>query len=115
MASAVAACGGSGSVGSPAVPASIGPDTPRLAAKELEFDRTELRLPANRAFSLFFDNQVAWPHNVSLTDESGTTVFTGEVFTGPGSRLYAVPALKPGGYLLICDVHPQMKVAATAQ
>jgi cupredoxin-like protein len=112
---ALMACGGSGGVGSPVLPpVSVGPDTPRIAAKDLKFDRTELRLPANAVFALFFDNEEALPHNVSLTDASGTAVFVGEVFTGPSSRVYVVPTLKPGAYTFKCDLHPDMKGVATA-
>jgi plastocyanin len=115
LAAVTAGCGGSGAVGSPAVPpVSVGPDTPRIAAKDLKFDRTELQMPANAAFALFFDNQEALPHNVSLTDASGAVAFVGEVFTGPSSRVYAVPPLKPGAYTFKCDLHPDMKGTATA-
>jgi hypothetical protein len=93
---------------------SAGPDSPRIAAKDLKFDRTQLVLPADKPFALVFDNQEAVPHNVSLTDSSGTVVFVGEVFNGPSSRVYAVPALQPGSYTFKCDVHPDMKGVATA-
>jgi hypothetical protein len=116
LAALAGACGGSGAVGSPAVPpVSVGLDTPRIAAKDLKFDKTELRLPANAAFPLFFDNQEALPHNVSLTDASGSVAFVGEVFSGPSSRVYVVPPLKPGAYTFKCDLHPDMKGTATAQ
>jgi plastocyanin len=71
-------------------------------------------LPASRPFALFFNNQEALPHNVSLTDASGAVIFVGEVFTGPADRVYAVPALQVGSYTFKCDVHPDMKGIATA-
>jgi plastocyanin len=43
------------------------------------------------------------------TDESATTsLFTGELVTGPKTITYKVPALPAGNYYFRCDVHPQM-------
>jgi plastocyanin len=112
----LAACGASPGAGTGGVPSvSAGPDSPRIAAKDLKFDRVQLQLPASNAFALVFDNQEALPHNVSFSEQSGTVLFVGEVFTGPATRVYAVPALKPGTYLFKCDLHPDMKGTATAQ
>jgi plastocyanin len=109
-------CGGTAAPPTRAgAPVSVAPDSPRIAANGLKFDRAELRFSAGRAFALVFDNQEALPHNVSVRDQTGGAVFTGEVFTGPGQRVYAVPALPPGGYSFLCDVHPDMKGTATAQ
>ena len=42
-------------------------------------------------------------------------VFVGEVFTGPDSRVYAVPALPFGRYTFRCDVHPEMTGTVVSQ
>lgn len=64
--------------------------------------------PAGRPFVLAFENREMPPHNVHLRDASGATVFQGEVFSGAALRLHDVPALTPGTYGFICDVHPGM-------
>lgn len=116
LALALAACGGGGgSSANPSAGASQGASSAgaggavTVAAKDIKFTTGTLSAPADEAFTLRFDNQEAVPHNVSLSDSSGAKVFTGEVFSGPGSRDYAVPALAAGSYTFICDVHPEMR------
>ena len=108
-----AACGGS----APSTAPSADPNAPRIAARNLEFDRSELAVPAGRAFQLVFDNQESAPHNVAIyTDQSATSaLFQGEVFAGPSSRTYDVPSLAAGSYYFRCDLHPNMDGTITAQ
>lgn len=73
------------------------------------FEQTELTGPANTPFSLVFDNQDATaPHNVVINDPAGQPVSIGDTtpFTGPEERTYEVPALAPGVYGFLCQVHP---------
>ena len=74
------------------------------------FDPTTLETPAGTAFSLTFDNQDNQaPHNLVLQNPDGSAVAVqGDTafFTGPGQRVYQVPALTAGGYKYICQVHP---------
>ena len=73
------------------------------------FEPTELSGPANTPFSLAFDNQDATaPHNVVINDPSGQPVNIGDTtpFIGPEERTYEVPALAPGAYPFLCQVHP---------
>ena len=118
---ALAACS-SGAGSTPA--ASAGPsasgDTgsgPTVVAKDLKFDTAELQVPADQEFSLVFDNQEAPPHNVAIyTDESASQqLFVGEIFSGPATKTYTVPALAAGTYFFRCDVHPEMKGTVVAQ
>ena len=115
----LSACSSGGSTGGSSASQTSGPtpraDSPRLSAKGLAFDKAVLQLPAGQSFALVFDNQEAMPHNVSIHAADGRALFTGEVFTGPAQRVYVVPALPAGTYSFQCDVHPQMKGAATAQ
>ena len=87
------------------------PDGTELAviAKNNLFDQTCLAAPAGKPFTIAFDNQDAGiPHNVAIyTDDSATTsLFVGELVTGPGKTTYKVPALDAGNYFFRCDVHP---------
>jgi plastocyanin len=49
------------------------------------------------------------PHNLAIL-ENGTTVFSGEQFTGIATEDYTLPALDANKiYTFRCDVHPNMK------
>lgn len=79
-----------------------------IAASGLAFDVSELVGPADEETTLEFDNQDAnIPHNVSIVD-AGTPLFTGEIFNGPASKVYELPAIPAGTYEFRCDVHPTM-------
>ena len=39
---------------------------------------------------------------------AGLVIGAGEIFGGVASRTYAVPAIPPGTYRFLCDVHPTM-------
>ena len=79
-----------------------------IGAQALEFDTSELSLPAGAPSVIAFDNQDAGvPHNVSIyTEEGGDPLFQGEVVTGPAQVDYDVPPQEPGEYFFRCDVHP---------
>lgn len=78
------------------------------------FDPTTLETAAGTAFSLTFDNQDNQaPHNLVLQNPDGSAVAVqGDTafFTGPGQRVYQVPALTAGAYKYICQVHPTTMV-----
>jgi plastocyanin len=109
---AAAGCGTVAGAGesSPSAP----PGSVAVAAEAIAFDRTTLEVPADRPFSLLFDNREGVPHNVTIIDASGRNVFTGEILSGPASRTYQVPALPTGEYRFRCDVHPGMEGTLTA-
>lgn len=79
-----------------------------VVAVELEFDTDCLAAPADTAFTIEFDNQDTDQHNVSIyTDSSAAeALFTGEIFGGPETKTYEVPAIDAGDYFFRCDVHP---------
>jgi plastocyanin len=107
---ALASCGGGGAAAE--TPSSSEPSGPHIAvaARDVAFDQAEIDAPANTAFTIVFDNREAVPHNVSIdrTEGGRARVFDGAVFTGPATRWYAVPALAPGAYVFLCQVHPDM-------
>ena len=69
---------------------------------------------AGSPFTIAFDNQDGAPHNVAISDASGTSIFKGEIVSAKKVD-YAVPALAAGTYTFICEVHPDMKGTITAQ
>lgn len=95
-------------------PGSVTPADAAIGAQAIAFDKATLEVPAGRPFRLDFENREGAPHNVAIVDGAGTVVFKGEVFSGPATMQYAVPALAPGAYTFLCDVHPQMTGRLTA-
>lgn len=81
-----------------------------LSANNLEFDATVIQAPAGEAFTITFTNLDSQPHNVAVdTEEGGDEIVTGEVITGPdATTTINVPALEPGEYFFVCDVHTNM-------
>ena len=85
--------------------------TAQISAQGLQFDTSSLMFPAATAVTLTFDNQAAAiPHNVAIYSDSAytTSVFTGDIVTGPAKATYDIPALDAGTYYFRCDVHPTM-------
>jgi plastocyanin len=74
------------------------------------FDPKTLEGPANAPFTVVFDNEdtTTGPHNWVLKDPAGTKVDIGDTsfFTGPAKKEYQIPALAPGDYPFMCEVHP---------
>ena len=86
-----------------------------ITAQGIAFDRQQLEVPAGRPFQLLFENREGAPHNVTIYGEAGPPLFVGEIFGGPGSRTYDVPAIPTGAYRFRCDVHPDMTGTVTAR
>ena len=84
--------------------------TARVGAATAGFDPTTLSTAAGAAFTLTFDNKDnTAPHNLVLFNPDGSTVTVqGDTafFSGPGQRVYQVPALTAGDYKYQCQVHP---------
>ncbi len=115
LALAVAGCGGS-AIANAHPPASFDPQSPKLAAQAIAFDTPVLAVPADRPFTLVFENRENVSHNVSIYADSTRRDrrFEGVVFSGPATQWYPVPALAPGMYLFTCDVHPIMNGSLVA-
>ena len=113
LAAVLAAC--SGSSASTAAPAgSVDPNAIVVTAKNLAFSPTEVNAPADAPFAIVFDNQEGVPHNMVISDSTGTKVFEGEIVSGQ-QVTYSVPALAAGAYPFICAVHPDMKGTITVE
>ncbi len=87
-----------------------------ITAQGIAFDRRQLDVPAGRPFLLLFENRDGAPHNVTIYDDGADEpLFAGEIFGGPGSRTYAVPAIPAGTHRFRCDVHFEMSGTVTAR
>lgn len=119
----LAACGGG--AGSPAASAGGGTDgggtdgggtvavvdgNVDLSADNLEFDASVIEAPAGEEFTITFTNLEAQPHNVVIqVEEGGEKIASTEILTGPdATEVLTVPALEPGEYYFLCEVHPDM-------
>jgi cytochrome c oxidase subunit II len=82
----------------------------QIAAKGTAFDKDCLAEPANKGFTLTFNNEDAGvPHNVVIfkgRDATAPVSFRGALFPGPATQKYQVPALASGRYFFHCDAHP---------
>ena len=96
-------CGGSSAAAGTPPPGAV-----VMTAVNLAFVPSSVNAPAGEGFVLYFDNRDTVPHNARLVDGTGKTIVSGEPFTGPSARAANVPALAPGTYKLLCDVHPDM-------
>lgn len=78
-----------------------------LSADELAFDASTIEAPAGEEFTVTLNNLESQPHNVSVyAEEGGEEIVTGEIVTGPDQSVdVVVPALDPGEYFFVCDVH----------
>jgi hypothetical protein len=108
----VAACGSAtAALGFAQPPASLDPNSPKVSALGIAFDRTDVDVPASAPFILVFENQENVTHNVSIYTDAARQLrlFEGVLFNGPATRWYPVPALAPGTYVFVCDLHPSMQ------
>jgi plastocyanin len=108
-AASAAPAGGAG-----ASPAATGPV--QITAKDVAFDKKAFALPADVPTTIRFrNNDTAVQHNIAIYRDSAFSqvVFKGELFAGPGTREYKVPAMTAGTYYFHCDVHPPMQGTVT--
>ncbi|MEN6342251.1 MAG: PQQ-dependent sugar dehydrogenase [Methanospirillum sp.] len=82
-----------------------------LTAKNIAFSTNSITVPAGSTVTLtFVNNDSGVPHNFAVyTDASAaTSIFRGQIVTGPGTTTYTFTAPgAPGTYFFRCDVHPE--------
>jgi len=80
-----------------------------ITAQNVAFDVKTLTAPADKPFTIVFDNKDAGtPHDVDILGASGAKVFDGKDFPGVAQKTYDVPALKAGTYKFECSIHPAL-------
>jgi plastocyanin len=108
-----------GGTGAPGPGGSAAAADVTITAQNIEFTTTSLTAPANKPFTINFENEDAGtPHNVSIRQggPTGTELFKGDIFPGVASHVYNVTTLlAPGTYSFVCDVHPTMQGELTVK
>jgi plastocyanin len=80
-----------------------------ITAMNIAFTEQTVQAPASAPFTIDFRNgDAGTPHNVAIKDSTGAQIFKGDIVTGVTEVKYQVPALAPGTYQFVCDVHPNM-------
>jgi len=112
-ASVAMACGGSddGQKAADSVPSgSDGTDiTLKLVAKNLQFDKNQLKAPAEKTVTLILENQdVGVTHNIAVyeSEDAKDKIFAVPVVTGPDHSTGEFKTPKAGDYFFRCDAHP---------
>lgn len=126
----MSACGGGGSgdsdIGAPGPASTMGGghamsggamadctpagSTVAVVASATKFNTACLATSANQPFTLTFDNRDSISHNIVILESHTATdvLFRAEIFTGPKTATFNVPALRPGTYAFHCEVHPAL-------
>lgn len=98
--------GGNGNTGDSAATVSGG--TVTITADNTAFSADVIEAPANEAFTIVLENLEAVPHNLSVyVEEGGEEIAKGEIINEGETDEIEVPALEPGEYFFVCDVHAQ--------
>jgi len=96
-------------------PAPSGATTLQLTAKNIQFDKTTLDVPANAPFAIDFKNEdtAGVPHNVEIRDASGNVIQDQPTIDGGQETTYSYNPLPPGTYTFICKIHPIPSMTGT--
>ncbi|MEI6156042.1 MAG: cytochrome c oxidase subunit 4 [bacterium] len=91
-------------------PTGADPLTPAITASGVKFNLEKVVIKAGTEVTLTMTNKDSGiPHNFAIV-ESGTTVFSGDQFSGIATEEYTIPALDANKiYTFRCEVHPNMK------
>jgi plastocyanin len=103
------AAGSPGPSGAPGGSGAPGAGSLSITAQGVKFDKATLSAPADKPFTIAFDNKDAGtPHDVDILDASGAIVVNNKDFPGPAQQTYDIPALKAGTYKFECSIHPAL-------
>jgi len=114
VALAVAACGSAEGV-QPASQGPVDPNAVKVVASGQQFTTKDVSAPAGKPFQLVFESQTGDPHDVVIGQDGSDPVFKSDVFSGPATKTFDVPALTAGTYTFKCEVHPGMAGTLTVK
>ena len=80
----------------------------RIVASNTRFDTNCLAGTADQPLTLSYENKDQIGHGLMLlqSHNSPEPFFLVDVFTGPKTSTFTIPAQKPGTYAFHCQVHP---------
>lgn len=81
-----------------------------VVASSTQFNSACYAAPANQSFTITYDNRDTLSHNIVILESHAATeaMFRAEIFTGPRTSTFTVPALRPGTFAFHCEVHPTL-------
>lgn len=84
--------------------------TVSVVASGTRFAADCLAAPADQAFTINYDNRDSIGHNLVILESHTSTsvLFRADIFPGPKTSSFQVPALKAGTYVFHCEVHPSL-------
>jgi plastocyanin len=109
-----AACG-QASGAQPASAGPVDPDAVKIVASGQSFVTADVAAPAGRPFQISFESRTGDPHDIAIGADGSDPVFRSDVYSGPGTTTFQVPALAAGTYTFKCDVHPGMTGTITVR
>lgn len=82
--------------------------TVSVIASGTKFNTECLAAAANQPFTVSYDNRDNIAHNIVILESHTATevLFRAEIFPGPKTSTFNVPALKAGTFAFHCEVHP---------
>ncbi|HVM24227.1 MAG TPA: cupredoxin domain-containing protein [Candidatus Limnocylindrales bacterium] len=104
---ALAACGGTPApVPGGGATATVTNGEVAVIADDLDFDVDTIQAPAGEAFVIRLTNNENVPHNLSVyTEQGGERIALGQIINEGEVDEIEVPALEPGEYFFVCDLH----------
>jgi plastocyanin len=84
--------------------------TVSVVASGTKFNTDCLAAPADRQFTLSYENKDSLGHNlVFLESHTATQVmFRADIFAGPATKTFTAGPFKAGTYAFHCEVHPDV-------
>jgi len=77
-----------------------------ISSDNLAFDANVIMATAGEPFTVTLTNIESMPHNFSVyIEEGGEEIVLGEIINEGETDEVEVPALEPGEYFFVCDVH----------
>ncbi|MBA4170308.1 MAG: cupredoxin domain-containing protein [Chloroflexi bacterium] len=77
-----------------------------ISSDDLAFDANVIMATAGEAFTVTLTNNEANPHNFSVyVEEGGEAIVLGGIIGEGETDEVEVPALEPGEYFFVCDLH----------
>ncbi len=79
-----------------------------VIASGTRFNSDCLAARAEQPFTLTYENRDSVGHNIVILESHTATevMFRADIFAGPKTSTFNVPALRPGTFVFHCEVHP---------